>query len=361
VPALQQSLASPQSASRSQLSTPVPPQSSPAPLAATGGAKQAGEPLPESIEEFDAFIQGPIEKYAQLSKAIGGLVADQAAEVVKGFKEQRKFLLLTTKAKKPDLSGPEIRVYQDIVKPINDTIMAVTKLKDDNRGSPFFSQLSAVSEGIMVLAWVNVENRPYKHVDESLGSAQFFGNRVLKEQKDKDSQQLEWVRAFYGIFRDLSDYVKQYFNNGIPWNPKGRPAAEVIKALESPGSGASSAPPASSGGAPPPPPPPGPPPVLQIKEQGAAPAPSDSSGLGAVFSELNKGEAVTKGLKKVDRSQMTHKNPTLRASSTVPGNGSDSSGRGKSPMPGKKPKPESMRVKKPPKKELDGNKWTIVC
>lgn len=77
-----------------------------------------------------------------------------------------------------------------------------------------------------------------------------------------------------------------------------------------------------------------------------------------MFSELNKGEAVTKGLRKVDKSQMTHKNPSLRAGSTVPD--SDASGRAKSPAPGKKPKPESMRVKKPSKKELEGNKWTIV-
>jgi len=33
--------------------------------------------------------------------------------------------------------------------------------------------------------------------------------------------------------------------------------------------------------------------------------------------------------------------------------------RGKSPAPGKKPKPESMRTKKPPVHKLDGNKWII--
>ncbi|CCF45272.1 adenylyl cyclase-associated protein [Colletotrichum higginsianum] len=54
---------------------------------------------------------------------------------------------------------------------------------------------------------------------------------------------------------------------------------------------------------------------------------------------------------------MTHKNPSLRASSTVPER--EGSVRGKSPAPGKKPKPESMRVKKPPKKVLEGNKWTV--
>jgi hypothetical protein len=37
-----------------------------------------------------------------------------------------------------------------------------------------------------------------------------------------------------------------------------------------------------------------------------------------VFAELNRGSEVTKGLRKVDKSEMTHKNPALRASSTVP-------------------------------------------
>lgn len=173
---------------------------------------------------------------------------------------------------------------------------------------------------------------------------------------------MEWVRALYQVFHDLAEYVKEYFPNGIPWNPKGQPVKDVIKSLDS-GASSSSTPapqPPPGAGGPPPPPPPGPPPVLKIKEQStpeAAPS-AAGSGLGAVFSELNKGESVTKGLRKVDKSQMTHKNPSLRASSTVPDG--ESSARQKSPAPGKKPKPESMRVKKPPKKELDGNKWTIV-
>lgn len=37
-----------------------------------------------------------------------------------------------------------------------------------------------------------------------------------------------------------------------------------------------------------------------------------------MFAELNRGEEVTKGLRKVDKSEMTHKNPALRAGSTVP-------------------------------------------
>lgn len=39
--------------------------------------------------------------------------------------------------------------------------------------------------------------------------------------------------------------------------------------------------------------------------------------MGSVFAALNQGENVTKGLKKVDKSEMTHKNPELRAGGVV--------------------------------------------
>jgi adenylyl cyclase-associated protein len=98
---------------------------------------------------------------------------------------------------------------------------------------------------------------------------------------------------------------------------------------------------------------------MPTNSAGAAKGTAD---MGAVFDQLSKGEAVTAGLRKVDQSQQTHKNPSLRTSSAVPVR-SDSqqstSSRGKSPVPGKRPKPESMRTKKPPRKELDGNKWII--
>ena len=74
----------------------------------------------------------------------------------------------------------------------------------------------------------------------------------------------------------------------------------------------------SAAGGPPPPPPPPPPPVAPPPPPaGAAPAPA-AGGVAAVFAELNRGEEVTKGLRKVDKSEMTHKNPALRAGSTVP-------------------------------------------
>jgi adenylyl cyclase-associated protein len=101
---------------------------------------------------------------------------------MRAFVGQRKFILITTKAKKPNMSSP---AFMELLKPLQESISAVSDIRDANRGSPVFNHLSAVSESIGVLAWVTVDPKPHKHVEESLGSAQYWGNRVLKEYKDK--------------------------------------------------------------------------------------------------------------------------------------------------------------------------------
>jgi len=322
------------------------------------------EPLPESVEEFDTFLSGPLKKFVNLSDELGGPVAEQASSVLRAFAGQRKFILITTKAKKPDMSSP---VFMQLLKPLQESISSVSDIRDANRPSPFFNHLSAVSESIGVLAWVTVDPKPHKHVEESLGSAQYWGNRVLKEYKEKDPKQVEWIQSYYQVFKELTEYVKNTFPQGIPWNPKGVTAEEAIKSVEQKQPIPPRPHPQASfvGGPPPPPPPPGPPPPpLRFDDAPKAPPAKSEGSLDAVFSELNKGEAVTKGLRKVNADQMTHKNPSLRAGATVPTRSDSQSSvssisRGKSPAPGKKPKPESMRTKKPPVKRLDGNKWII--
>jgi adenylyl cyclase-associated protein len=107
------------------------------------------------------------------------------------------------------------------------------------------------------------------------------------------------------------------------------------------------------GSAPPPPPPPPPPPALGSPP---APTPGSEGGVAAVFAELNRGADVTKGLRKVEKSEMTHKNPALRASSTVPSNPPPPTGK----KPTKPVKPQSLSTKKPAKFALEGKKWVIV-
>ena len=66
----------------------------------------------------------------------------------------------------------------------------------------------------------------------------------------------------------------------------------------------------------------------------AAAAPA-AGGMDAVFGQINQGENITRSLRRVDASEMTHKNPTLRKDAPVV-------------------------AEKPASKVLEGNKWTVV-
>ncbi|KAK2861270.1 hypothetical protein FQN49_004378 [Arthroderma sp. PD_2] len=318
-------------------------------------ALPAAEPLPKCIEAFDTIISNEVKTFIDISQQLGGLVVPQSKAVLKAFEAERKYLLVSTKAKKPEAQPPEL--FTDLHRASDE----INNIRESNRPSPFFNHLSAVAEGVVALGWF-FETRPATFVTDTLGGAQFYGNRVLNEYKDKDKTHVEYIQAYYQIYKSLIDYIKEYYPRGVTWNDKD--GIDVMDALKQVSSGSqagfvstpspSASVPKEASGAPPPPPPPPPPPGPPPIIKGAA-AGNDMT---AVFDQLNQGSSVTSGLRKVDKSEQTHKNPGLRAQSIVPGSPTGAS-RGKSPAPSKKPKPESMRVKKPPRKELQGNKWFI--
>ncbi|KAF2456218.1 adenylate cyclase associated N terminal-domain-containing protein [Lineolata rhizophorae] len=348
--------------------------SQPSGSAAAPQAKPAPQELPPSIAAFDALVNGDLKTFIDKSDKVGDVVKETAGPVSRAFDSQRFVLLISTKAKKPEMGA-----FVELLKDLQTEMGALDNLRESNRSSPYRDHLAMVADGIAALGWITLDPKgsggpkPADYVGELFGGAQMYGNKVLKANKDEEEgkPQVEWVQSFYGLFKSLQSYVKQQYPTGVTWNPSGEDAMAIVREVRS---GSSSAPappvpPAPSAGGPPPPPPP--PPLPNFDNAPPAPPPppggarssNSTADMGAVFEQLNRGEAVTAGLRKVDASEMTHKNPSLRASSQVlerKGSSGSVSSRGKSPAPpGKKPKPESMRTKKPPRKELDGNKWTV--
>ncbi|TKA69068.1 hypothetical protein B0A49_05945 [Cryomyces minteri] len=318
--------------------------------------------LPPAIEDFDALISGDLKTFSDASNGLDAVIVEQASAVSRAFTAQRHFLIVTTKAKRPEMGSP---TYMDTISDIQQELMAVNDFREKNRASPLKDHLAMVGEGSSALGWVTVDSKPADFVAETLGGAQLYGNRVLKAYKDKDQAHVAFVQSYYKLIRSLAAYVKQHHLGGVTWNHKdGIDASEALQQIKSGPTPNGSIVPGAAGGAPPPPPPPPPLPNFdKVPPSPPQPAAKSAPGgdMGAVFDQLNRGESVTAGLRKVDKSEMTHKNPSLRTSAPVPTRSvsGDSTGRDKSPTPAKKPKPESMRTKKPPRKELDGNKWII--
>lgn len=322
--------------------------------AATAVARDESAPAetPKFVTAFENFLKVFVLPFVESSQSIDPAVGDAAKAFQDAFEEQAKFLALVAHTKKPDVTDQNLL---KVLAPINSKIEAISALKDSNRRSNFFNHLNTINEGAPVLGWI-ISPTPVSFVPEFKDSASFWSNRIMKEFKDKDTKQVDWVKLFLAIFDKLKEYVKEFHAEGLSWNPKGKTLADSLAAVNQEGSQklAPPAPPApAAGGSAPPPPPPAALPADLFKDTGAESKEAPSGGMGAVFADLNKGENITSSLKKVEKSQMTHKNPSLREQ-----------GPAKKPTPPKKPTSLSSRSnsikKKPARVELvDGSKWML--
>lgn len=286
------------------------------------------------VVAYKDIVSGPIHQYLQLSQQIGGEVKVQADMVIDAFKAQISFLSLVPNCKAP--AQEELAV---LLKPIADKVQAIQAYREKNRPSKFFNHLSAISESSPALFWISVAPTPGPYVKEMLDAGQFYSNRVLMEYKDKDKTHVDWVKSWVQALTELQQYIKQHHTTGVSWNPRGGNVAAVNTGTPARGKA-------------PPPPPPGPaPPPPSAAELAALAAPTGTDSRAALFEQLNRGDDVTKGLRKVTADQQTHKNPTLRLQSTVPSklDGSNSVSTAKNVTP----------VAKPPKFELQNKKWVI--
>ncbi|KAL1947333.1 hypothetical protein VTO73DRAFT_14294 [Trametes versicolor] len=325
--------------------TPVPP---PAPHAPAPAAPAPIIPTetPESVVAYDEqILEGKVKPWVELTKSFAvASVIDQALLVEQEFKDLRELLLIAAICKKPEQAE-----FEKLLAPLLKDIEGISRANEVGRKDrDWVSHFSTVSTAAPCVGWVTISPKPAPYVADHKESAEFYSNRVIKEWREKDPKHVEWARGYIAIIEALRKYVMEHHTTGLAWNFKGA-TLEQYKA-------ASSGTAAPTGGAPPPPPPP-PPPVAPPPPAAAAGAAPASVGIGAVFSELNRGEDVTKGLRKVDKSEMTHKNPALRASSVVPATAPSAASLAKKPT--KPSKPQALMGKKPAKFALEGNKWAI--
>lgn len=166
---------------------------------------------------------------------------------------------------------------------------------------------------------------PAQHVEDAASAADFYANKVLMEWRAKDPHHATWVTSLKALLTALKEYCGQYFPAGPTWNSGGMPLQGYT-----PGStgGAGTAPSKPKAGrAPPPPPPPPPPPGLLDQmaaskgvSAGEGGKSSDGSGgaMAALFAEINKGTAVTSGLKKVTDDMKAKNRAAEERTGTVP-------------------------------------------
>ncbi|KAF6779510.1 hypothetical protein AHF37_00956 [Paragonimus kellicotti] len=265
-----------------------------------------------SLKDFDDLVAGPLQEFMNLSGKIGGDVKEQSVLLKNCFNSQRKLLELAAEHSKPSESQ-----LADLIKTCGGPINAVVQFKDQKRSSPLFNHISAVAESVLALGWINVSPTPAPYVKSMQDAAQFFTNRVIKDYRDTN--------------------IKHGAVAG------GKVSLETLMI---------SVPPAMAGSVVPPPPPPLPD-FVPTKQPESS---DDPNGRGALFAQLNRGENVTAGLRKVTDDMKTHKNPELRTASGLKPHASANKAPTKPPKPGST---SSADRQSQAVLELRGNKWAV--
>ncbi|RDW85453.1 hypothetical protein BP5796_03778 [Coleophoma crateriformis] len=194
--------------------------------AASTSAATKDQSVPGFISDFDELIDTDVKNFIERSKSLGGLVAEQATIVSAAFAHQRHFLLISSNMKKPDVS-----TLEELLRPTQGDVQTIIDIREAGRGTSVFNHISAVSVSISVLAWVTCEAKPHLQIKKTLESAQYWGNRVLSEFKNKDARHIEWLQAYYQIFNALANYTQEHFIWGIQWAPTGIDAREIVKTM----------------------------------------------------------------------------------------------------------------------------------
>jgi len=257
-----------------------------------------------AIQAFDDIMNGSVQKFIELSNSIGSPVKEQCDYFIQALKAQRQLIVTASKSKKPN---PE--TFKELINPIEVAMNQVCTIREKNRQSKLFNHLSTLSESILALGWVMVEPAPTSYLEENINASQYYIIRVMKEFKEKEKIHVEWTSTYTQILTELKDYVKKFHTTGLSWNPKGGDATNAKTPA---------APAASS-----------------------TPAPTAKPDASKLFAELNRGEGVTSGLRKVDPSERKQKPVSSIVKSTATAT-----------------KPTEVS-KKPSRQVLEGNKWSI--
>ncbi|KAK5975455.1 Adenylyl cyclase-associated protein [Trichostrongylus colubriformis] len=255
---------------------------------------------PPHVKAYDVALADIIDNWSAVSDQLGGDVKIMREKVTAVFSALRHFLW--TAACQVEPSPDEV---QKMVSPIVNLLSDINNFKDSRRKAPQFNHLSAVAEGIPAVGWVLVKKTPAAHVKEMLDSSMFYVNRVLTQFKDGDQKNVEWARLWRSLLEAMQAFVRQTHTTGLVWNsaPGCQPPLNDSRPAVSHG---------ATGGPPPPPPPPPPGLLFDDSASSASSADAAKAGRDALFKELNKGEAITAGLRKVTADMQTHKNPALR-------------------------------------------------
>lgn len=202
------------------------------------------------------------------------------------WQEQRQVILMAASCKEPAQAAlmPKLAGATKSMK-------AVGALTKRNEWEKF---CKTAAEGVQALNWLVVKPAPRDFIQSYLDGAEYWANGIRKEFRTVDADKVAFCDLFKAILTGLLAYVKDHHLTGLTWNPKGVDVADWTGTTAGVTAVPATAVAVDAKVAPPAPP-----------AAAATAAPAGKPSGASLFAELNKGGAITSGLKAVTKDQQT--------------------------------------------------------
>lgn len=105
---------------------------------------------------------------------------------------------------------------------LTETIKKVADLKDSRNPLNTFFLFSV--EVIQATLWI-ISPMPGPTAESFIETSSFYGNKILVQ---KQEHQVVWVRSLNELIRANVAYVKEFFLNGLIWNPNGKSIVDQL-------------------------------------------------------------------------------------------------------------------------------------
>jgi adenylyl cyclase-associated protein len=195
----------------------ITPAAGAAPAQASTAAVVAEEESP-AVVAYDVHVANAVVPFSAACKEIG--LEEIGSLVEEAWAGIRTIVVAASKSQKP--KDPNAAILPMLKK----TQQAVTQVNQKRLDRRFDHHQKATVEMLIAISWIVVAPpgpTPFSHVKETVGSSDFYNNKVRKEYKGKDAKHILFCDTLKALILDLAAYVKEYHLSGLSWNARGVP------------------------------------------------------------------------------------------------------------------------------------------
>jgi adenylyl cyclase-associated protein len=181
----------------------------------------------EAVKAYDVFLKNAVAPFASICDALSGLGDNMGRLITQAHEGVRDIIVLATRAKPPEDNDFTLALAPYVTK----TQVAVKTIRDIRVVKEFDAHHKAITEMLACLSWILQKPPrgplPAAYVKETLGSAEFWSNRIRKEYKNKDDRHIAFCDGIKNCILQLSEYIGIYHKAGLSWNTRGISIAEA--------------------------------------------------------------------------------------------------------------------------------------